>query len=427
MRHAAEFRKLYLEDETPSSYVFQYTDGGSDHNNNHIQVQLSYIALVLNLGLAGLLCARTPPYLSVINPAERVMATLNLGLYGVSLCQSGLTSEEEKLIKNLGSKCKWREAQATENNKDGGQKIDYKKLALKASMDARTLVAERFSELTYGDNQIQVYETIDNETIDILYDELNRIDPNFNWKKPNLTKNEVMKNERMRKFYENHIVELHYSFQFRNCEDENCEYCFQVEDKGVHEKFNWLPAPIVAPSDVNKYVSFEEALTEGKPSDTCRPGSLNSKNDYKLPKMTFPMDVNRARMAIQCAECQKFRLLFSKNKLSKDDREELFERLEDEQYLCGSPLFDETHHLYQKIFQAQNNTCSKPMSAIYYSAERKGIMGCKPLCSGCFTILNKNEQYAIEKPDYGGLPRCTTCQQEGKVVQHRLKKTKNKK
>lgn len=55
---------------------------------------------------------------------------------------------------------------------------------------------------------------------------------------------------------------------------------------------------------------------------------------------------------------------------------------------------------------------------MYYSAEKKDVKGCRHHCSVC----NIDDEYAIERPEFGGLPRCSACQRDGRFIQHRLKK-----
>lgn len=65
-----------------------YTDGGPDHRLTYLSVQLSVIALFLQLDLDVLIAARTAPCHSWANPVERVMSIVNLGLQCVGMmCQ----------------------------------------------------------------------------------------------------------------------------------------------------------------------------------------------------------------------------------------------------------------------------------------------------------------------------------------------------
>lgn len=97
-RHAAEIMKR-IKNEPCKEYLFFGTDGGPDHNLINIQVILSYLAIFLLSDADLLVACRTPPNFSVINPAERLMSVLNIGLIGVALSRAELAPNEEKKVK----------------------------------------------------------------------------------------------------------------------------------------------------------------------------------------------------------------------------------------------------------------------------------------------------------------------------------------
>ncbi|KAK6192561.1 hypothetical protein SNE40_004009 [Patella caerulea] len=97
-RHAAELNKI-LELKFVTPIVAIYSDGGPDHRITYLSVQLSLIALFVNLDLDMLVAARTAPLQSFRNPVERCMATLNLGLQFVSISRAKMDDEAEKAIK----------------------------------------------------------------------------------------------------------------------------------------------------------------------------------------------------------------------------------------------------------------------------------------------------------------------------------------
>lgn len=74
-----------------------YTDGGPDHRLTYVSVQLSLIAIFLELDLDVLIAARTAPNYSWANPVERIMSIINLGLqcvgYDVSERLRGVREE----------------------------------------------------------------------------------------------------------------------------------------------------------------------------------------------------------------------------------------------------------------------------------------------------------------------------------------------
>src|ERR1700722_3663263 len=68
------------------------------------------ICLFLKGDFDFLAAVRTAPYHSWTNPAERVMSIINLGLQGVALKRSDMSSDSERAFKNLGTMEEIREA-----------------------------------------------------------------------------------------------------------------------------------------------------------------------------------------------------------------------------------------------------------------------------------------------------------------------------
>ena len=102
MRHGAELLSTMIEIQ-PKPLLAIFSDGGPDHNCTFKSVQLASIALFAALNL-DLYCAiRCAPHHSYTNPAERCMATLNLGLQGGALCRNSMSEEMEGAVKNCGT------------------------------------------------------------------------------------------------------------------------------------------------------------------------------------------------------------------------------------------------------------------------------------------------------------------------------------
>ena len=109
-RHVAELRKVLSGHKNPILCV--YTDGGPDHRNTHLTIQISLICLFLSLDLDMLVAARTAPQNSYRNPVERIMSLLNLGLQSVGVMREKMSDENEQLIKNCNSMAEIRKSAA---------------------------------------------------------------------------------------------------------------------------------------------------------------------------------------------------------------------------------------------------------------------------------------------------------------------------
>lgn len=110
IRHGVELMEVLSGTSYPANrpVMMMYTDGGPDHRTTFISVQLAYVAIFLNLDLDAFIVLRTPPNLSVLNPAERVMSLLNVALYGIALSRETLSTVEESAMKRYNTKKQWR-------------------------------------------------------------------------------------------------------------------------------------------------------------------------------------------------------------------------------------------------------------------------------------------------------------------------------
>ena len=103
LRHATEVNSIIVPKIGNKSILFVYTDGGPDHRLTFFSVQLSLIALFLNLNLDLLVVGRTAPHHSWRNPVERIMSVINLGLQCVGMMRKEGSTDFEKAIKNANN------------------------------------------------------------------------------------------------------------------------------------------------------------------------------------------------------------------------------------------------------------------------------------------------------------------------------------
>lgn len=105
-RHATEIESM-LKSESPESDVkpilLLFSDGGPDHRVTYHSVKLSLIVLFKKLDLDLLVAGRTAPGHSWLNPCERIMSLINLGLQNVSLTPSECSSDMEQVLRVCNS------------------------------------------------------------------------------------------------------------------------------------------------------------------------------------------------------------------------------------------------------------------------------------------------------------------------------------
>jgi hypothetical protein len=103
LRHMTELYDILLHSEKNNPFLMIYTDGGPDHKNTFLRIQLSLIAIFIALDLDYLVALRTPPGHSWKNPVERIMSILNLGMQSVGLMRAKMNDENENLINNCNN------------------------------------------------------------------------------------------------------------------------------------------------------------------------------------------------------------------------------------------------------------------------------------------------------------------------------------
>lgn len=417
LRHVAELSKKIDRHTTDSEkdHMILLSDGGGDHNVVHVSVILALIILFLLLDLDSILAVRTPPYLSVLNPAERFMGVANLALYNLGLSQDELTEEEGRIISKCVTKSEWRELERKEGLKKPSDRVDIKALAKKSINSALSVLRARFESLEYDDKKVIVEDDIDEDCMSQLIPLLEKIDPEFDFRQKKITKANLMKSRKFKEFFDKHCCSLTYSLHIRKCDDPTCSCHLPIRNKELHEQLAWFPAPEINPNNKEKYLSFDETYgkllhSKEKPNETCKPSDAKGKTTAQtdLIKPNFPYVNTKARYCVSCHECGKGRLLYSNKLLSGPEKTLLKVTLEQNLFTCGKLLFEEGHELNQVIFQHHMNDCRKAMTAAYYNAGKK----CTAFQFICSVCAEPNTQ-AVETNEFRSLPRCENCQKSG--------------
>ena len=99
LRHATELCNCLSGQMEGRHILFIYSDGGPDHRLTYLSVQLSLIALFLNLDLDILIAGRTAPSHSWANPVERIMSIVNLGMQCIGVMREKGGSDFEEAVK----------------------------------------------------------------------------------------------------------------------------------------------------------------------------------------------------------------------------------------------------------------------------------------------------------------------------------------
>ena len=407
MRHITEAAARETVEDKLLPIRAIYTDGGVDHRTVFISVHLALIAYFMGGNLDILIAARTPPNLSVLNPAERVMSVLNIGLNGVSLARKELSPDKEALIAGLGSKKQWRDAQHKQDALGAQAVADYRAMAKETTEDCINLLTARLEGLEYKGEPVAVRPPATEDEIHAMRQHLHRLDNDVHWAAP-LKKTELLKRPLVSKFYKEHVVETQYCLQIKKCCDAACPYHDAIRMPADEFcKALWLPMPtLAADRGESKFKLFEDAYVDEQPTDEDRPGAAGdgAPQADPTPKAPFTLVKGRLRGCVRCADCNRPRLYFSQRLLTTSQLHQMECAVGSYDYSCGGPLFPDDHGLEQIVFVTPKLSCATPISAVYYSS------GMFPnVCYHC-----TSEDIVSENTDK--FPMCLACKDEGRVA-----------
>ena len=321
------------------------------------------------------------------------MSVLNIALQGVGVVRNETDYDDQ--LKNCNNMKQVR---------DLAQRIpEVEQAAVIDSMeDTKALMYSLFTHLKLKDEPFQPFYAACEEDMDTFQDTVKLIDESVDPK--NTNKQMVFKAKKFNEFYESHCQSRNYMFSVKKCGKPSCLVCKPPRlPIDVFNSLNHLPDP--EPLG-DKYRDFSTLY--GQPTSEKHRPSLAGPKATGHHGMPFPPSAQYAknvRVVVQCSDCSKWRILYSKQSLKLQQRRELEAYLDDLSYTCGSTFADVDSAedcVLRSIYIKQNLTCESPTEIPYYSA------GNEPICYYC------GSQYELsENPDY--YPLCISCNGKEKV------------
>ena len=371
LRHVTELHSTLVTRLGNKSVLFVYTDGGPDHRLTFMSVQLSMVALFLNLNLDLLVVGRTAPNHSWRNPVERVMSVINLGLQCVGVMRTEGSSDFEKAIKNANNLKALR--RATEEN--------YKDDVKGALTSPLNLLENITKRLELKGKPFSVFESATDDEIYAFWEVLNLVDESLSMDDNN--KSILDKKEKLKAFFEHCCQIRRYSFCVKKCGAPDCNICKPVRiDTELFKDIHFLPDPKMGVD--GHYIPIVDIYGTNTNEDDCP--SLTKRK--KAKSLTYSPTETHARnvgVVVQCDECNKWRLLFSKRKLSAKQRQQLEEIIADVSYSCGATTEDLILPEALASVCIRAHECSDHIEKIYYSAYKDD-----PLCIHCGSTTSLN-------------------------------------
>ena len=396
MRHCTELNSWLTTRIGNRSALLLYTDGGPDHRLTYLSVQLSLIALFLNLNLDILCAARTAPNQSWRNPVERMMSIVNLGLQSVGLMRKEMSSDGEKALKNRNSLKQIRSVAE-----------EYKTDIAESIQPVVDLLSDIMCRLELKGKKFQVEKACSESDVHNFWEILQQVESSLT---PDDTSRDKVKDKDQLQAFLSHCCQTrHYTFCIKKCGKDDCTICKPVKmDKAKFEKLKFLPDPMMQEDD--HYVPFEKAFISDT-SENDRP-SLKGKSVAK--PLSFSPSVQHAKntgTVIQCEECNMWRLVFSKKKLPPAARNTLQSILEEVSYTCGASLedLDLPESLGSVVIRIHH--CEDTIERLYYSA------GYEDICIFCAATSD-----LVDNLPPSTYPVCVSCNVLKESIPKRRKK-----
>ena len=313
----------------------------------------------------------------------------------------------------------------------------------------RQLVKERFQLLEGpGDgNRVQVMETAPNELVEELHAELLSLDPAYDRNLRSMTQlkkmpilNELLGDEA-------HCTSsLMYCFETKYCGKPACDCKFnckpwtlsdgsEVPSQLMDTCLKSMPMPMHG-KDPKHFLPFAEAdalpatTEEHFPSRAGKTETLAMKELAEVQKERKELDkgksfnTSKVRDVINCAECGRWRVIYSEEKASRDQLAALVAYKESVIWSCGAGLFvaepDEGSAeamLASKFYVRTQNTCRDPMELNFYNyGNTRGREVFDDVCSICGCEPDESPFVAESELVTGGkkaLPLCQGCHEKG--------------
>ena len=386
IRHATELYHLLLTRMGDRSILLMYSDGGPDHRLTYISVQLSLVALFLNLDLDMLIACRTAPNNSWRNPVERIMAIVNLGLQCIGIMRSKVSDEFEEAIKNCNNLKECRSSLSS----------------MRSKMDQTlaptiALLHDIMKRLELKGQAFEVFDAATDDEIESFWEILLVIESSLEVE--DTTQRAIKDKEQLNAFF-NHCCEFrHYSFQVKKCGSPTCSICKPVRlDSNRFNTLHFLPSPV--PADDGHYHPFEQVYGS-KTTEEHRPSLKAKRHCSSIGFSPSQQHVKNVNIVILCDECELWRLLFCRYKITVQERTLLQTILQDVSYSCGATLEDLDLPGRLKGVCIKAHTCNDPIEKLYYSS------GFEPICYYCGILVE-------DSPDF--FPQCESCSSKPKVA-----------
>jgi len=154
---------------------------------------------------------------------------------------------------------------------------------------------------------------------------------------------------------------------------------------------------------------LEEVIKKNK-REEHRSSAMKSKGK-SLPFRASVQHVKNTEMMLQCDECSMWRIIYSKKKLTSQEKVQLERSLDNMSFSCGANLQDaDIPPQIKEHVCVRNLSCGEPIEKLYYAAKFTDI------CIYCGSLVcpwNDTEQF---------YPQCESCASRSPIENEKFKR-----
>jgi len=282
------------------------------------------------------------------------MSSINLGFQSVGLMRSKLSEDFELQIQNCNSL------------KDLCAACDFcPKDVIETLQPVIDLLKSIIHWLQFKGEKFDTYDAADDDEIEAFWEILEQIDETLTMF--NTTK--------------------------KACGKIDCTVCKPVRmDPAVFALLHYLPNPV--PGSDDHYKSFEEVFGQSKALTEKHRPSLQQKKRKATSFSPSQQHAKNVGLLLQFEECDKWRLLFCKHKLTVQEVSDLQSILDDISYTCETTFEDlELPGRLTNVF-VKDHGCADSIEKLYYSC------GFEPICVHCASeeVEDTGNSYSLPLP-----------------------------
>ena len=214
-------------------------------------------------------------------------------------------------------------------------------------------------------------------------------------------------------FSQRHCKVTHYNYYYilisvKKCGFDSCLWCQNLDFQMKYFKLSTI-YPTLYPMVRNTWIlNHSMGLTYLKSFNLEASLSQFEQKSHGMPFSPSAQYAKNVGVVLQCDECRKWRVIYSKTVLSAEQKDELKLVIA---YTCGSRLQEiegSVTGLLDKVYVKANLTCLSPIEIPYYSAKYENIIIFN-LRYHCGTT----EELVISESNY---LMCSSCIQENKEM-----------